>query len=231
MRLLPPLLTLPGVLLLIYPVVVHFGQLCRQSSVPLNGSPLPMAESPLHVSTLRSFSAHLMLQRAAKEALRSVGPGNLAPMSAALVALSMSAFAVEAMCNALGAKRYAAAQWEAFVWLPPAKKLRKIGAEFGVQISDGKEPWKSVLALMKFRDGVVHAKPYEIARTEQMTREQFEQLPRLVESPLETQLTEGYATNAVERVAEMQELFAQRLQDHEKAGFIVESQFWMARGA
>lgn len=97
--------------------------------------------------------------RSMRKIARETRVGHNHALTAAIV---MTAFAVEAFCQALGPDVFGD-DW--FVGKPPRErlpvkvKLKCIGKRFGVQVNYGSRPWKDVAALLGARDELAHPKP------------------------------------------------------------------------
>lgn len=150
----------------------------------------------IKVERERQFSAHHMLISAARWSLddaqlkRAGSPG-------VLVAITLSALSIEAMCNAIGERVFQ--DWKDLEGAPPLVKLRLLCHALNIPFDKETEPWKSARWLIQVRNRIAHAKP-EFVREEKIVL-QSQHNDRLVSYPkskLEKELTLGNARRAVQ---------------------------------
>ena len=113
-----------------------------------------------------------MLLSAAEKALQSATLTDASERHDLLVAVTMSALAVEAFANAVGHLLFP--DWEEFESAPTRAKLFLIGRELRLDINKSKVPWQQVFELGKFRNEIVHAKPERVINTDYVTEAERE---------------------------------------------------------
>lgn len=138
-----------------------------------------------------------MLIRAASRANKRAKEHEPGWQHDALAAMTFSALAIEALCNAIGERIFS--DWDDFESSTPNAKLRLLADRLGVKYSKNEEPWATALWLVKFRNLVAHAKP-EVLVEERVITAQEEYKERLFDMPrskLEKLITSGNADRAV----------------------------------
>ena len=158
----------------------------------------------------RTFSAHHMLLRAADRACDVAtenAPGSLYDK---LVAITLSALAMEALCNTVGER--IVSDWQDFESSSPIAKLRLLAQHLAIDYRATTEPWESAQWLVKFRNKIAHAKPELVIEEIHLTQEQHDKrLFDIPESKLEKQITLGNAKRAVKAVTEIKRLLSQKV--------------------
>jgi hypothetical protein len=176
----------------------------------------------LNVSRERHFSAHHMLLSAAYTAVNSLDKNKHGWFDNSLIAMTLSALAVEAMANAFG-KRFVKG-WEDFERVPPRAKLRLVCNALQLELNFGQEPWATVKWLLKFRNEIAHAKP-EIIKTDHiLSRDEYEKCQ--MEKPnaeLEAQITVENAKLAYAAVDRLKDIWCARADPGETFGLYSDS--------
>ena len=171
-----------------------------------------MNDVPSHVrqTQVRDYSAHHSFLHVAELELELAKPGTNGSFNHALVALTMSALAVEALANAIGNR--AVPDWEDFESCAPFAKLRLIAERMGLAYANDKEPWGTVRWLCRFRNRLAHAKPERITLTRIVTQEEHAQRSFLPPtSKLEVEITEQNARRAVAAVSNLKYMLCNKL--------------------
>lgn len=173
----------------------------------------------------RPFSAHHMLRGAAGDALSESQIGFI---HSPLVAIIMSALAIESLCNTIGDRIIA--DWNDFESSSPIAKLRIICDELDIDYDSNKEPWSTVVWLSKVRNKLAHPKPDQLNESYEWSEEEssanYNSRP---ESKLEKTLTKGNAERASERVHELKFLLCEHI-PAEKA-FGLAADMWSGRSS
>lgn len=154
----------------------------------------------------RHFSAHHMLLEAAEEAFLEAKEKQPGWFNQALVAMTFSAFAIEAMGNAYGSQLIP--EWRDFESANPYAKVRLVAEHLGVSYEEGKEPWATLRWLGRFRNSVAHARPESISNTRFLSQvERDQQSPfDMPMSEMEKQITIEGARRAVNAVQQAKKL-------------------------
>ena len=157
------------------------------------------SEKKVSVERDRPFSAHHMLLGAARDALTEA---NIDMRFSPLVAITMSALAIESLCNTIGER--VVSDWKDFESSSPTAKLRIICDELGIDYDSNKEPWSTVVWLSKLRNKLAHPKPDQLNESYEWSQEEYSSNYNLwPESKLEKTLTKGNAKRAHERITEL----------------------------
>lgn len=150
----------------------------------------------------RNFSPHLMLMSAARRSCEAAARKQPGYFYDALSAMTLSALALEAMGNTIGAAMLPRAEYLDFERLGPTDKLSSLAVRLAVPYDRQVEPWASALWLVSFRNAVAHAKPELVKEDLLMTEKEHENRRQdTPESKLEKEITPGNAKRAL-RVAE-----------------------------
>ncbi len=161
----------------------------------------------------RLFSAHNMFLDAAKDALDTLSKTKINQLYPALTAITMSALAIEPLCNTIGDRIVPGCK--DFERSSPIAKLRIICNEREIDYDDKKEPWSTVVWLSGIRNKLAHPKPELLKKSyewsqEENTRNYFS----YPGSRLEKDITKGNAERAYKRITELKFL----LHDHMPRG-------------
>jgi hypothetical protein len=126
------------------------------------------------------------------------------------IAIAFSALAIEAMANSFGQRLIT--RWVDFESSSPIAKLRIICAELKIQPDWAREPWGTVLWLVKFRNKIAHAQPESVVYDKEFPIEEcsktFHDSPP---SKLEAQATLANARRAVKNTNEIHRIFLSKL--------------------
>ncbi len=179
-------------------------------------------DDKLFVSRERHFFAHHMLLSAAYTAVNNLDTNKNGWFDKSLIAITLSALAVEALANAFG-KRLVKG-WEDFERAPPRAKLRLVCNELQLKLDFGKEPWTTVKWLLKFRNEIAHAKPMIIRTDHVLTHDEFEKyrMDRPA-SELEEQITVKNAKRAYAAVNRLKDIWCSRIDPGESFGLYSDS--------
>jgi len=159
-------------------------------------------EKKVSVERERPFSAHHMLLGAAQDALSEE---NIDKRYSPLVAITMSALAIESLCNTIGERTVS--DWKDFESSSPTAKLRIICDELGIDYDANKEPWSTVVWLSKLRNKLAHPKPDQLNESYEWSQEEYtSNYNSWPESKLEKTLTKGNAKRAHEKITELKYL-------------------------
>ena len=150
----------------------------------------------------RNFSAHHKLLGAARAAVKVAEAGQEGWSLSVITAITLCGLAVEAICNAIGDR--VVVDLDDFEAAPPKAKLRLLCDKLDVPYDKGREPWGTLMWLLRVRNAIAHAKPELIQEEHHMTREEYEE--RHYEQPqarLEKELTIKNARKALDAVEEL----------------------------
>jgi hypothetical protein len=132
----------------------------------------------------------------------------------ALIAITFSALAIEALCNSFGVRVFE--DWEDLESASPNAKLRLLADKLSIEYVKNDEPWSTARWLAKFRNRVAHAKP-EFVR-EELLLTQAELDKRMFDKPeskLERDITVANATRAVGGAENLKRLLFSRIPPEE----------------
>lgn len=179
--------------------------------------------SPIEVESTRFYSAHHMLLRIAAEALTRAKKKEPGWSDHQFTAIALSALAVEALCNAVGAR--AVSGWQDYETCSPKAKLRVICTQLQVEYDGKREPWASIEWLAVLRNRIAHPKIERINQKKEVpdwpTSNQVHRLaPR---SKLEKQMTETNARRAVDSVKQLVHALAAKLPPEQQIGITTDS--------
>ena len=163
-----------------------------------------MSES-IKVQKKKAFSAYHMMLGAARAALEDAETKAPGWFYAELMALTMAALAIEAICNAVGER--VIEKWKDFESSSPIAKLRVICARLEIPFDEKTEPWATARWIGKLRNELAHAKPELVKEEYTWSREEYEKREREgPKSKLEKQITLGHARRAVREVQNLKDL-------------------------
>jgi hypothetical protein len=144
-----------------------------------------------------------------------------------LTAITMSALALEAICNSVGER--VVEEWKDFESCSPLAKMRLLCQHLDLTFDRTKEPWASAIWLGKFRNQIAHAKPELIQESQVVTRAQYDKKPRTEPlSKLEKCVTTGNARRSVQAAEAVKDLFCSKVQPDDALGLYSDSWFHSA---
>jgi hypothetical protein len=159
----------------------------------------------------RHYSAHHALLEAASRQLEITSKQQPGWFYNALIAITFSALALEALSNAVGDRLIA--DWkDDFESCSPAAKTRLLTDKLGIAFEKKNEPWHTINWLGKFRNQIAHPKP-EMLRTEEVIGQAKHSLLETdaPESRLEREVTLVNAKRAVAAVRELKAKFCEKI--------------------
>lgn len=164
----------------------------------------------IKVERERPFSAHHMLLAAARDALNYAENDSSKSSFAALTAITMSALAIEALCNAIGER--VVPGWEDFESSSPKAKLRIICDELQIEYESEIEPWYTLIWLSGVRNKLAHAKPQLLNESHLWNEEEHNKRDGAKpESKLEKTMTIGNAKRAYEKITELKYILCKHI--------------------
>lgn len=173
----------------------------------------------LHYSQERHYSAHNSFIHIALLELELAKPGMVGEFNHALVSLTLSALAVEAMGNAIGDR--VVLGWNDYDNLNPYAKLRFLAEHLGLEYAADKEPWGTLRWLCKLRNKLAHAQPETVKKTDLITQEQHE--ARGIDAPkskLEEEITENNARRAINAVEQIKHSLCNLVPAEQRFGLV-----------
>lgn len=181
-----------------------------------------MAET-IKVRSERFYSAHHTLLRIARDSLDKAKTREPGWADEEFLAVTLSALAIEAVCNAIGGK--AVENWGDFETCSPTAKLRIICFNLGVEYDSDKEPWSSLHWLSKFRNKVAHPKVESIDETMIISAHEYhnDHHRSPPKSKLEKQITLASAKQAVRAVEDTIDLLCDKLPEEDRLMLIIDS--------
>ena len=175
----------------------------------------------LHHTQERNYSAHNSFIHIALLEVELAKPGMVGEFNHALVALTLSALAVEAMANAMGDR--IVPQWSDYESLSPQSKLRFLAERLGLKYASDEEPWGTIRWLCKLRNRLAHAKPEVVKKTALITQEEHD--TRRFQAPaskLEEEITEPNARRAIAAVEAVKYALCDLIPPHLRFGLVSE---------
>jgi hypothetical protein len=169
----------------------------------------------------RRFTAHHMLLHAARRALDDAERGEPGSFYGELAALTFSALAIEALCNAIGDAVIDG--WDDFQNLSPTSKLRFLAEHLKVPYDKASEPWASAAWLVRFRNSIAHARPELLREELLMTQEEHDD--RLFDRPLsklEQQINVDNARRSLRAVEQIKNALLANIDPHDVLGLTVD---------
>ncbi|HEY2338158.1 MAG TPA: hypothetical protein VGI18_12395 [Burkholderiales bacterium] len=160
-----------------------------------------MSEEPglLRQSQERHYSAHNTFIHIALTELELAKPGMVGEFSHALVAITLSALAVEGLANAIGDR--VIPEWSDFESAAPFAKLRLLADHLGLPYTSTTEPWSTLKWLCRLRNRLAHPKPEHVKQQKTVTQQEHESRSFVPpQSKLESEITEQNARRAVKAV-------------------------------
>lgn len=193
----------------------------RASSATLAAWEYVVAET-IKVRSERFYSAHHTLLRIARDSLDKAKNREPGWADEEFVAVTLSALAIEAVCNAIGGK--AVENWEDFETSSPTAKLRTICFNLGVEYDREKEPWSTLHWLSKFRNKIAHPKVEPIDETKIIPAHEYDDHHRSPpKSKLEKQVTLASVERAVRAVENTIDVLCDKLPDEDRLLLVIDS--------
>ncbi len=167
----------------------------------------------------RDYSAHHTLLTIASIQLEIAKTQEAGWFNNALITITFSALALEALANAIGERLWQKEDWEDLETCNPTVKLRLIAEKLGVSYSTDQNPWKTIKWLIRFRNQIAHSKPEKITVRKRIgiTKKQIHEVD-CPESKLEQQITIENASQALKAVNDLKNLLCKEIPDHQLDG-------------
>jgi hypothetical protein len=165
----------------------------------------------------RKAAPHHMLLSAARHAYEAAVMSEVGGTYSQLVAMTFSALALEAMCNAFGDA--VIRDWDDFERAAPLAKLRLVAEQLGLEYDRDVEPWASAKWLISFRNLIAHARIDPVRESALMTEAEHEaDLKVIPQSKLEKKISLDHARRAVTAVDEIKKLLLERVPEGKAFG-------------
>jgi hypothetical protein len=176
----------------------------------------------------RTFSAHNLFLSAARDAIDIAESDNSKKTFSSLTAITMSALAIEALCNAVGEKIFK--EWSDYESSSPKAKLRIICDKLNIAYEPKAEPWLTVTWLSQLRNKLAHGKPQLITESDSLEESHYESKSwDKPESKLEQQLTIGNAKRAYKQITELKFLLSKNMPSGSSFG--IAGDMWSGRSS
>lgn len=176
----------------------------------------------LKVTRERKFSAHHILIGAARAALQDAEKKEPGWFYSELTAITMSALALEAICNAFGERLRP--DWKEFESINPIAKLILISEKSNIVIDFNVEPWSTAKWLYKFRNKIAHAKPEIVNESYVWTKEEYEiNKTKWPKAKLESEININNAKRAFKGVEDIKNILFEKIDVDDKAGLYSDS--------
>jgi hypothetical protein len=176
----------------------------------------------------RPFSPHNILLSAARDAIDIAKEDKFKETFSSITAITMSALAIEALCNAVGERIFE--EWSDYESSSPKAKLRIICDKLNIVYESKSEPWTTVAWLSQLRNKLAHGKPQLISESGSLEEKDYESKSwDKPQSKIEKQLTIVNAERAYKQVTELKFLFSK----HMPAGssFGIAGDMWSGRSS
>lgn len=172
----------------------------------------------IEVQSERFYSAHHALLRIARHSLDSAKKKESGWADDELLAITLSALAIEAICNAVGER--AVSGWGDFESCSPTAKLRIVCTRLNIDYDSSREPWATLRWLSKFRNLVAHPKAETLAESKLVSEQEHEQGAHRTapKSKLENLVTLKNAENSIKAVDAALSLFCEKLSAEDRFG-------------
>jgi hypothetical protein len=163
------------------------------------------------IQSRRHFSAHNTLLGAASRYLQAAEQNERFCHDGDLVALVMTALALESLCNTAG--ELIIPDWKDFETSSPRAKTRLLCERLGITYDKQQEPFASLVWLMKFRNKIAHAKPEALLEEATVTQDQYNAVMagHGPQSSLEKQISHDSARRALRAIEQFQEMLYEKL--------------------
>jgi hypothetical protein len=178
-----------------------------------------MSDKPilLRQSQERHFSAHNTFIHIAHKELELAKPGMVGEFNHTLVAITLSALAVESLANAIGDR--VIPEWHDFESAAPYAKLRLLADHLGLSYSSTTDPWPTLKWLCRLRNRLAHAKPEHVKHQKTITQQEHEARDFTPpQSKLEAEITEENARRAIQAVDAIKYALAELVPMEERLG-------------
>lgn len=150
----------------------------------------------------RHYSAHntfIHIARLELDKAKVKAPGWF---NSAFIAITFSALAIEALCNAVGER--VIPNWNDYEREGPLKKVERLANHLSLAFSLKKEPWRTINWLSKLRNDLAHPKPERVTIDKIIAaNEKNSDRADAPDSKLEREITVGKAGSAYRAVEEL----------------------------
>lgn len=167
----------------------------------------------------RKFAPHLMLISASRRSCEAAAQQKPGWFYDALATMTLSALAIEALCNSIGEVIVPKNEYDEFERFGPTNKLKFLAQRLGIAYNQQKAPWAAALWLIKFRNAIAHAKP-ELVKEDRLMSEQ-EHDKREFDTPaswIEQEITVGNAKRALCTVEALKDLMLKNMDAYDTFG-------------
>ena len=174
----------------------------------------------IEVQSERFYSEHHRLLRIARHSLNNAKRKEPGWADDEFLAITLSALAIEAICNAVGER--AVNDWQDFESCNPTAKARIICTRLHIEYNSSREPWATLLWLSKFRNLVAHPKAATIAESKVVSEQDHAQgtYRTAPKSKLEKRVTLQNAEKAIKAVDAALSLFCEKLSVEDRFGIL-----------
>lgn len=181
-------------------------------------------QKTIQIQSERFYSAHHTLLRIARHSLESAKKKQPGWAHDEFLAITLSALAIEAICNAVGERTVNG--WEDYESCSPTAKARIVCTHLGIEYDSSREPWGTLRWLSKFRNLVAHPKAETIVESAMVSEQEHEQGTHHLapKSKLEKLVTLQNAERAINAVDAALNLFCEKLSAEDRFG--VSADMW-----
>jgi hypothetical protein len=177
------------------------------------------SDKKVKVERERPFSPHHIFLGAAKDAIDIAESDPKKRQFSSVTAITMSALAIEALCNAIGER--VVEEWEDFESSSPKAKLRILCDELNIDFDANIEPWSTAVWLGNLRNRLAHGKPQIVKESyicgvEEHKKRSWDK----PEAKLEKSLTIGNAKRAYEKITELKFLLCRNVPPGKAFGLV-----------
>ena len=171
----------------------------------------------------RTFSAHHMLIGAAQAAVVDAEQKRPGWSYSQLTAIALCGLAIEAICNAVGER--VMTDWKDHLERAnPSAKVRLLCDRLNVPYEQNKEPWSTVVWLLRQRNAIAHAKPQRVENTYVWSRDEYDRRKKDYPlSDLEREMSLGNAKRALRATRDVLLRFTEAVPAEDSVGLYSDS--------
>lgn len=175
----------------------------------------------------RNYSAHHTFLEIASIQMELAQQKKTGWFNEALISMTFSALAVEALANAVGDRLWQGHDWEDFEDCKPIIKLERIAKKLAIPYQIRNDPWKTIQWLIKFRNKIAHAKPEPIKQFSKVghAKKGIHDI-NCPESVLENLVSKNTAKHLLKSVKDLKDIFCKYIPEDELDGICTDG--WSA---
>ena len=179
-----------------------------------------MTKAQLYMRVVtRNYSAHHTFLEIASIQMELAQQKETGWFNEALISITFSALAVEALANAVGDRLWQGSDWEDFENCKPIIKLERIAKKLGIPYQTQNAPWETIKWLVNFRNKIAHAKPQPIKKISKIgkAKKGIHDI-KCPESVLENLVSKNTAKHVLQSVKELKDIICKYIPEDELDG-------------